>query len=142
MTRPVMTGMFVNWLDDVKAALLEFVGTTTFLLLAFGGIQAASAEGNTTGTNSVIQAMYIALAMGFSLLISVWIFYRATGGVFNPNISLALFLTGVIGPLRFVLYCIAELIGGIVAAALVLALTPGPLQSMYAHCSHRTVAYA
>ncbi|EPT03116.1 hypothetical protein FOMPIDRAFT_1116805 [Fomitopsis schrenkii] len=125
--------MLANWLDDVKAALLEFVGTTTFLLLAFGGVQAASSEMDSTsgaGTNNVIHVMYIALAMGFSLLISVWIFYRASGGVFNPNVSLALFLTGVVGPLRFVLYCIAQLIGGIVAAALVLALTPGRLQSV------------
>lgn len=141
MTRPpIIAGMLANWLDDVKAALLEFVGTTTFLLLAFGGVQAASSEMDSTsgaGTNNVIHVMYIALAMGFSLLISVWIFYRASGGVFNPNVSLALFLTGVVGPLRFVLYCIAQLIGGIVAAALVLALTPGRLQSVYVLCSHR-----
>ena len=130
----MMEGMLANWLDDVKAALLEFVGTTTFLLLAFGGIQAANAEVESSsgdGANNIIHAMYIALAMGFSLLIAVWIFYRASGGVFNPNVSLALFLTGIIGPFRFVLYCIAQLVGGIVAAALVLALTPGHLQCVY-----------
>ncbi|TFY59826.1 hypothetical protein EVJ58_g5535 [Rhodofomes roseus] len=130
---PVTAGLFANWLDDVKAAFLEFIGTTTFLLLAFGGIQAASPEIETSsgaGTSNVIHNMYIALSMGFSLLIAVWIFYRASGGVFNPNISLALFLVGIIGPLRFVLYCIAQLVGGIVAAALVLALTPGTLQSV------------
>ncbi|KZT74520.1 aquaporin-like protein [Daedalea quercina L-15889] len=130
--QPLFADIFANWLDDVKAAFLEFLGTTTFLLLAFGGIQAASQEiaSSSTGTSNVTHDMYIALSMGFSLLIAVWIFYRASGGVFNPNISLALFLVGVIGPLRFVLYCIAQLVGGIVAAALVLALTPGPLQSI------------
>ncbi|KZT64590.1 aquaporin-like protein [Daedalea quercina L-15889] len=122
---------FDNWHADVKAASLEFVGTTFFLLLAFGGIQAAKAEMNSSPSmpSVLLHDLYISLSLGFSLLISVWIFYRASGGVFNPNISLALFLNGIIGPLRFVLYCIAQLAGGIVAAAIVLALTPGPLLS-------------
>jgi aquaporin related protein len=50
-----------------------------------------------------------------------------TGGVFNPAVSTALLLIGVIGPVRFVLYCIAQLAGGIVASALLLALLPGKL---------------
>ena len=120
-----------EWHDDVKAAILEFVGTTLFLLLAFGGIQAAKEEmnGSPTPPSALLHDLYIAFSMGFSLLIAVWIFYRASGGVFNPNISLALFLHGIIGPLRFVLYCIAQLVGGIAAAAIVHALTPGPLLS-------------
>jgi len=65
--------------------------------------------------------------MGFSLLVAAWLFYRATGGVFNPAVSTALLLAGVIGPVRFVLYCIAQLLGGIIASALLLALLPGPL---------------
>ncbi|KAG2348138.1 aquaporin-like protein [Suillus weaverae] len=65
--------------------------------------------------------------MGFSLLVSAWLFYRITGGLFNPNITLALFLVGVINPIRFVLFCIAQLVGSIAASALLLALTPGPL---------------
>ncbi|CAL1716140.1 unnamed protein product [Somion occarium] len=79
---------------------------------------------------SVIErVMYISLSFGFSLLVSAWLFFRVTGGLFNPNISLAMLLTGIIGPVRFVLFCIAQLVGGITAAALILALTPGPLQS-------------
>jgi aquaporin related protein len=65
--------------------------------------------------------------MGFSLLVSAWLFFRVTGGLFNPNVSLGLVLVGVIQPVRFVLYCIAQLIGAIVGAALVYGLTPGPL---------------
>jgi aquaporin related protein len=67
--------------------------------------------------------------MGLSLLVSAWLFYRASGGLFNPNVSLALVLCRVITPVRFVLYCLAQLAGGITAAALVLALMPGPLAS-------------
>ncbi|CCL98329.1 uncharacterized protein FIBRA_00323 [Fibroporia radiculosa] len=121
-----MGSLFDNWYDDFKAACLEYVGTTFFLLLAFGGIQAAQ-ESSGGSTTDVTRIMYIAVAMGLSLLVSVWIFFRATGGVFNPNVGLALLLTGVVQPFRFALYSIAQLVGGITAAALVFALTPGPL---------------
>jgi aquaporin related protein len=50
-----------------------------------------------------------------------------TGGVFNPNISTGLLLVGAIGPVRWALYCLAELAGGIAASAIILALLPGPL---------------
>jgi aquaporin related protein len=78
-----------------------------------------------------LLARYISCVMGLSLLVSAWLFFRASGGLFNPNVSLALVLTGVITPVRFVLYCIAQLLGGITASALVLALMPGPLASKY-----------
>jgi glycerol uptake facilitator-like aquaporin len=49
----------------------------------------------------------------------------------NPNVSTALVLCGVITPVRFVLYCVAQLAGGVAAAGLVLALLPGPIASIY-----------
>lgn len=120
--------LFANIQEDLKAAFLEFIGTTFFILLGLGGIQAASAEDEMSSvTNRIDQVLYIATCMGFSLLVSAWLFFRDTGGLFNPNVSLGLVLVGVIQPVRFVLYCIAQLIGAIVGAALVYALTPGPL---------------
>ncbi|KDQ28261.1 hypothetical protein PLEOSDRAFT_1077179 [Pleurotus ostreatus PC15] len=117
---------------DCKAALLEFFGTTTFLLLGLGGIQAgAAALGHPSpdSPSSILMLMYIAMSMGLSLLVSAWLFYRITGGLFNPNVSLGLLLTGVIGPVRFVLYVIAQIVGGIAAAGLVRGLTGMPLAS-------------
>lgn len=125
------SGLFSNIREDIHAALLEFCGTTVFLTLAFGGVQASGAEAASAGNSpvSVERVMYAATSFGLSLLISAWLFFRVTGGLFNPNVSLALLLTGVIDPVRFVLYCIAQLVGGIAAAALILGLTPGPLLS-------------
>lgn len=54
-------------------------------------------------------------------------FLRVTGGIFNPAVSTALFLIGVIGPIRWALCCFAQMIGGIAASAVLLALLPGPL---------------
>ena len=124
------TGLFAHIGDDIHAAIQEFAGTTLFLTLAFGGVQASAAEDSSAGvavSTGVNRIMYIALCFGFSLLVTAWLFFRVTGGLFNPNVSLALFLTGVIGPVRFVLYCISQLAGGVAATGLVLVLTPGPL---------------
>lgn len=124
-------GVFATWKDDLQAALLEFVGTTTFLTLAFGGTQATISEqasSNMSGTG-VDRVLYVSFAFGFSLLVSAWLFFRVTGGLFNPNVTTALLLCGVISPMRFVLFCIAQLIGGVAAAALILGLTPGGLAS-------------
>ncbi|QRV76085.1 aquaporin, Major intrinsic protein family [Ceratobasidium sp. AG-Ba] len=138
--------LFGNLREDLHAATLEFIGTILFLLLGLGGIQAAAysnkaslaaaanGEAGTSGgaqsvnqVASIEQLLYISVAMGLSLLVSVWFFFRVTGGVFNPAVSTALLLIGAIGPVRFVLYCIAQIVGGIVASALLLALLPGPL---------------
>lgn len=71
------------------AALGEFVGTFLFLFFAFGGTQTANQSTSTstadTGPN-LQQLMYISLIFGFSLAINVWIFFRVSGGLFNPAV--------------------------------------------------------
>lgn len=111
---------------DAKAASIEFVGTTFFFLLGLGGIQAATGEA-LQGGSSIEHVLYIATSMGLSLLVTAWLFFRVTGGLFNPNITLALFLVGVVGPVRFILFCIAQMVGAIAASAILYGLTPGPL---------------
>ena len=131
--------LFNNIEEDLKAAFLEFIGTAFFLILGLGGVQAATGENDmSSATTRIEQVLYISTSMGFSLLVSAWLFFRVTGGLFNPNVSLGLALVGVIQPVRFVLYCIAQLVGAIVGAALVDALTPGPLSVKYA-CVTQTV---
>ncbi|KAI9454706.1 aquaporin-like protein [Russula earlei] len=126
MTRPTLLQDYwpnTSFAGDAKAAVFEFIGTTLFLLLAFGGTQGSY---HVQGSD-LERALYIATVFGLSLLVSAWFFFRATGGLFNPDVSLALLLSGSIGPRRFVLYCIAQLTGAIAAAGIVLSLTPDPL---------------
>lgn len=68
--------------------------------------------------------LYIAMSFGTSLLSMVWVFFRVTGGLFNPAVTLALFLIGVVPALRALLLFFAQIAGGIAAAALIAALTP------------------
>jgi len=112
---------FANVRQDFRAASLEFLGTMFFLLIGLGGIQVANSQGSGLGATA-----YTSACMGLSLLASAWVFYRITGGLFNPSISLALFVVGVIGPIRFILYIIAQFAGAIAASALLRALTPEP----------------
>jgi len=119
--------LFANIKNDLRGAFLEFVGTFVFLSLSFGIVQATtSAGGGGQPAPNALNVFIASVGFGFSLLVSAWCFYRVTGGLFNPNVTLALFLTGVLGPVRFVLYCIAQLVGAIAAAGVVLALSPGP----------------
>jgi len=117
----------------------EYVGTVLFLMFAFGGTnvalspQTALTSGTTSGDQSTIQTLntsnllYISLAFGFSLTVSAWIFFRVSGGLFNPAVSLGMALVGVLTPVRACLLAFVQILGGMTAAAIVQVLTPGPL---------------
>ena len=69
----------------------EFIGTFLFLYFAYAGnVMAASRAPTTapTGGMSSETAIFISLAYSFSLLVTVWAFYRISGGLFNPAVSL------------------------------------------------------
>ncbi|SNX81534.1 related to aquaporin [Melanopsichium pennsylvanicum] len=120
---------FSGFQPHFMAGLGEFIGTTMFLFLAEGGAKTAqlsvSAAQNDTATplsNETI--MFIALSFGMSLLVTAWMFYRITGGLFNPAITIALWLAGVLTTRRAVILFISQILGGIAGAALILGLTP------------------
>ena len=69
------------------AASGEFVGTFMFLFMAYlGHIMAVDqAPRNTTGpngTNANQTVIYIAMSYGLSLLVTVWVLYRVSGGLY------------------------------------------------------------
>jgi aquaporin related protein len=81
MARHAITNHFVAFFG-------EFVGTFLFLFFAFGGTQTANqaSNGNSSGPN-LSQLMYISLIFSFSLMIAVWVFFRVSGGLFNPAVG-------------------------------------------------------
>lgn len=76
-----------------------------------------------------VSSLFIALMFGFSLMATVWCFFRVSGGLFNPGVSFAFVLVGGISPLRGVLLSISQIAGGLAGAALADGLTPGPLHA-------------
>ncbi|KAH8909362.1 MIP family channel protein, partial [Coniochaeta sp. PMI_546] len=115
--------------NNIVAVLAEFVGTFMFLFLAFAGTQVANNITTHPESDTMDPSVLIVISMsfGFSLMANAWAFYRVSGGLFNPTVSLALYLVGGISLLRFILVSIAQIVGGIAAAGLVAGLFPGPL---------------
>ena len=69
----------------------EFCGTFMFLLLSYIGAQTAIVNNVIVGDQpnaplAPYSLMYIAASFGTALAINVWIFYRITGGMFNPAV--------------------------------------------------------
>ncbi|OAP64005.1 hypothetical protein AYL99_03232 [Fonsecaea erecta] len=112
--------------NHVIAMVGEFVGTTLFLWFAFAGTQSAAITGGGVA-NTPTQVTLTSLAFGFSLLVTVWAFYRISGGLFNPAVTLGLVLTKNLPWVRGLLLFPSQILGGIVAAALVRCMLPGPL---------------
>ena len=67
----------------------EFVGTFLFLFFAFAATQVAN---NIRGDRDmdIGTLLYICLAFGFSLAVTVWVFFRISGGLFNPAVRTSL----------------------------------------------------
>ncbi|EQL04229.1 hypothetical protein G6O67_004986 [Ophiocordyceps sinensis] len=111
-------------------AIGEFIGTFMFLLLAFIGAQTAittNAPGQAGAPLLPSSLLYIAASFGTSLAVNVWIFYRVSGGMFNPAVTLGLVLVGAVSPWRALLILPSQLAASIAASALTFALLPGPL---------------
>ncbi|KAL8720907.1 MAG: hypothetical protein Q9225_002293 [Loekoesia sp. 1 TL-2023] len=104
----------------------EFVGTIMFLYFAFGATQIANNIVPPTEA-SLDRLLFISLAFGFSLATTAWVFYRVSGGLFNPAVTLGLVLAGGLPPVRGALLFIPQMLGGMVAAGLVSCMFPGPL---------------
>lgn len=64
---------------------------------------------------------------GFSLAVNAWTFYRISGGLFNPAVTLGLCLIGAVDWVRGALLFVTQIVAGMAAAGLVDCLFPGPL---------------
>jgi len=68
---------------------------TFYRFFAFAGTQVANTPQTTTGSQSTNlpqgpnpQALlYISLSFSFSLAVNAWVFFRVSGGLFNPAVS-------------------------------------------------------
>jgi len=129
-----------NFKNHFVASLGEFIGTTLFLLFAFAGTEVAnmrqlssSSSRPTTAAGEEGQKrfdisvqLYIALAFGFSFMVNVWVFFRISGGLFNPAVTFAMLLVKAIAPARAACLFVAQMAGSLLASAIVRYLFPEP----------------
>lgn len=76
----------------IIAMISEFVGTMMFLFFSYAAAQIGNEKVDTLRPvlvqpgPSLLQITYIAGVFGVSLGVNVWIFYRVSGGMFNPAV--------------------------------------------------------
>ena len=105
-------------MDNVgKAAVAEFIGTFALIFFGAGAIVL-------TGGNDLVA---IALAHGLAIAIMVSLMAHISGGVFNPAIQVALWVTGKMPTARSAVYIVAQLAGGIAAAYVLKYIAPAAL---------------
>ena len=125
----------------------EFAGTFLFLFFAFSGTQVA----NTIDPKSVqslslsqssdpARLLYVSLCFGFSLAVNAWVFFRISGGLFNPAVTLGMCLVGALPYVRGILLFISQLLGAVAAASVVSPLFPGALKVQTSLAQGTTVA--
>ena len=102
-----------------KAAAAEFVGT--FALVFFG------AGSVILSLNGQLDLVGVALAHGLVIAIMVSQMGHLSGGIFNPAIQAALWVTGRTDGRRSAIYIGAQFGGAVVAAFLLRFLVPKPL---------------
>lgn len=100
----------------MKKYAAELVGT---FVLVFGGVGSAVLAGKHIGFAGV------ALAFGLSLLVMVYTIGPISGCHINPAVTLGLLISGKINAKDSVGYWIAQIIGAIIAAAIVLVIARG-----------------
>lgn len=87
---PIVDRLPKTFRNHLVAMIGEFVGTFMFLFFAFSITQVANTTtaGASVGTApNTSNLLYVALGFGFSLAVNAWVFFRITGGLFNPAVS-------------------------------------------------------
>ncbi|RYO78576.1 hypothetical protein DL766_008610 [Monosporascus sp. MC13-8B] len=88
---------FLNFLP-LPVKNREFAGTFMFLLFAFGGtntVNSAPLDGRSENlAANPSQLVFICLCFGMSLAVNAWTFFRISGGLFNPAVSIGMMVVG------------------------------------------------
>ncbi len=100
----------------MKKYIAECIGTMVLVLFGCGS---AAISGGITG---VLGILGIAFAFGLSIVAMAYVIGGISGCHINPAVSLGVFLTGGMSGKDFVGYLISQFIGGIIGAAILMAI--------------------
>ncbi|XP_076828590.1 aquaporin-1-like [Brachyhypopomus gauderio] len=107
-----------------RAVLAEFLGTT---LLLFVGISAAIGNGNNSYPD---QEVKVALAFGLGVATMVQSLGHVSGAHLNPAITLSVLVSCQISVCRALWYVLAQMLGAVLASAIVLGVKPEAVESL------------
>jgi MIP family channel proteins len=100
----------------------EFVGTFTLIFIGAGSICAD--QFLRAGAQGSVGLLGIAMAHGLALGIMITAIGHISGGHLNPAVTVGFWVTRRIGTLQFLCYWIAQLLGAVAAAYLLVAILP------------------
>src|SRR6266852_4360792 len=100
----------------MRKALAEFIGT---FALIFFGCSAIVTAGPSVGANA-IGMLGFALAFGLTIVAMALALGPVSGGHFNPAVSLGVLIAGRMSSADFVQYVVAQCLGAVAGAALLL----------------------
>jgi len=116
--------------DEIRKHLVatsgEFVGTYLFLFFSLGATQVANNVVPPNSPERISALLYICLAFGFSLGVTAWAFFRISGGLFNPAVTLGMCIAGQLPWTRGAILFLAQMVAGMAAAGVVKCIFPGP----------------
>ena len=116
--------MGTSSLEDIKsrgfwrAVGAEFMGTAFLVLVACGSCL------SDTDPDLNSKVTRISLTFGLSVGTIVWAICNVSGGHINPAVSFGFLVTRKISIVRFFFYVVFQMVGAIVGAAILLAVTP------------------
>lgn len=99
---PLLKFLPIGLRNHLFAVLCEFFGTFLFLFFAYSGTQVAKTQSQNTRLERSVQGLdpsqllHVSLCFGFSLAVNAWVFFRISGGLFNPAVSALVSLSGCV----------------------------------------------
>lgn len=100
----------------LKKLVAEVIGT---FVLVFGGVGTAVLAG------AYVEALGVALAFGFTLLVMAYAIGPISGCHINPAVTLGMFMAKKIKGKEALLYMVAQVIGAILAAGILFVVASG-----------------
>jgi aquaporin Z len=101
---------------DTRKVLAELVGTFLFLAIGYASVAAFTAA-------EAPGLLVVPFSFGFGLLAAIFAVGHVSGGHFNPAVTVGMILDKRISPVDAAGYIVAQVIGAIGAAAVVLVVT-------------------
>jgi len=115
---------------SMRALAAEVIGT--FILVAFGSFSVVAAASISTSATDFASYVTIVVPFGFGLglMAAIAVGGHASGGHFNPAVTLAALLDGRVTPQSAVGYVIAQIIGGLAGSLAIVLSTSSALVAL------------
>ncbi|MEM9038521.1 MAG: aquaporin Z [Actinomycetota bacterium] len=112
--------------SNTKALVAELIGTFWLVLGGCGAaVLAADFGTGGNGTSLGIGFVGVSLAFGLTVVTGAYALGHISGGHFNPAVTVGLIVGGRFSPAKALGYVIAQLIGAVLAAAVIFGVASG-----------------